>query len=109
VGSISNTTSGDYLDDHHIFYKAFDTPSKGLAALENGEIDAFVYDKPILRYLVSREYQGILNVLPRSFFEQNYAIALPQGSKLREPLNRALLRATTDPKWRHTLQQYLGQ
>ena len=109
VGSISNTTSGDYLEDHHIFYTAFDTPSKGLAALKKEEIDAFVYDKPILRYLVSREYQGILNVLPKSFFEQDYAIALPQGSKLREPINRVLLRATADLEWRKTLEQYLRQ
>ena len=109
VGSIAKTTSGQYLKDRQIFFRPFETPSEGLAALKNGTIDAFVYDKPILRYLITREYHGVLKVLEKSFLNQDYAIALPAGSNLREPLNRYLLKATGDPQWYRTLQQYLGQ
>ena len=109
VGSIANTTSGDYLEDSHVFYRPYDTPAKGLLALSKGEIDAFVFDKPILRYLAARKYQGVLDVLSKTFHEQDYAIALPPDSRLREPINRALLKAAADAEWRQNLEKYMGQ
>jgi len=55
-----------------------------------GELDAMVYDAPVLRYLVSNELNGTLQVLPKTFERQYYAIGLPQGSELRERINRVL-------------------
>jgi ABC-type amino acid transport substrate-binding protein len=41
--------------------------------------------------------------------EQDYGIALPQKSPLREPINRALLEIIDSPAWQGTLAQYLGR
>jgi ABC-type amino acid transport substrate-binding protein len=48
-------------------------------------------------------------VLPVTFERQLYAIALPAGSPLREPLNRALLARTTSPDWARLVSTYLGE
>ena len=109
VGSTPNTTSGDYLSKKNIYYTPYETPSKGLTALSGGEIDAFVYDRPILQYLVNRDYSGRLHVIKRIFNEQNYAIALPPDSKLRESINKALLKTISDPQWPETVSRYLGK
>ncbi|MFP3940460.1 MAG: ABC transporter substrate-binding protein, partial [Thermoanaerobaculia bacterium] len=67
-----------------------------------------VYDEPILRYLV-RGTDDPFAVLPGTFERQDYAVALPEGSPLREPVNRALLRVIDRPAWDETLERYLGE
>jgi len=52
-----------------------------------------VYDRPLLLWLVNRRFSGSLQVLDATFDPQEYAIALPQRSKLRIPINLALVDA----------------
>ena len=87
----------------------FSTPEEGLKALQAGAIDAFVYDKPLLTWIVLRDFSSTLRVLEVTFDSQNYAIALPKGSSLREMLNAALLEATESDWWQQTLFEYLGK
>lgn len=109
VGTIANTTSAAYLQKSRISFKRYNTPGEGLRAIKEGEIDAFVYDAPILRYLINQEYKGILEVLPRIFLRQDYGFALPSGSPLRESINRILLHKIQEDSWQDTLSKYLGQ
>ena len=61
------------------------------------------------QYLVKKKYAGEIHVLPQSFERQYYGIAMPGGSPLREPINRALLERVLSPEWRLTLDRYLGR
>ena len=67
-----------------------------------------VYDRPLLLWLVNERFPGSLRVLDVTFDPQFYAIALPQGSTLRMPINLALLDAIRSDWWRETLFAYLG-
>lgn len=109
VGTISETTSAHYLENRRISYRAYENPRDGLRAISENEIDAFVYDAPLLRYLVNTEYVGRLQVLPGTFVSQNYAFGLPPDSPIRESLNRVLLKIISEPGWQDTLYRYLGQ
>ncbi len=62
----------------------------------------------MLRYLIANEYDGI-EVLPERIERQNYAIGLPEGSPLRESINRVLLSLISQPEWEDTLFHYMGQ
>lgn len=105
----AGTTSENYLRDQLIAVRvAAESPKVGLEALADGRVDAVVYDAPILRYLVNREMDADLEVLPREFEPQNYALALPPGSKMREPLNRLILRRTHERAWQDAVRRYLG-
>jgi ABC-type amino acid transport substrate-binding protein len=108
VGTLSDTTSGSYLEDKNISFRTYKTTLDGLQAIVDGQIDAFVYDAPLLRYLVNNDFKGIITVLPVVFLRQDYGIALPAGSPLREPINRQLLKIISEPEWQGRLQQYLG-
>ncbi len=108
VATIRDSTSADYLVRQGIAFKETDTPLDCLNLLRAGQVDAVVYDAPILRYLCLSRFRGDLKVLEATFEKQDYAIALRGGSPLREPLNRALLEAVTSPKWDVILQRYLG-
>ncbi len=107
VATVTASTSEGYLRGRGIGYQAFGSVGEALQALANGSQDAVVYDAPILRYLAVHELDGV-QVLPRTFARQDYAIALPEGSPLREPIGRDLLRRISEPGWRDVLVRYTG-
>ena len=109
VGTVAGSTSESYLRGRHISHRAYPSAADGLRSVAGSEIDAFVYDAPLLRYLANIEMGGAVSVLPATFERQDYAIALPDGSRLREPINRALLKTVSRPAWRDTLNRYMGK
>ena len=109
VGALAGSETVEYLDRQRISHRNFPSVREGLKALEAGEIDAFVYDRPLLTWIVLRDFSTTLRMLDFSFDPQNYAIALPKGSPLRDRLNLALLEEIESEWWQHTLFQYLGK
>ena len=109
VGTVAGSTSETCLRARRIACRTSQTAMDGLQLVANKEIDAFVYDAPILRYLVKKEMHGEVTVLPVKFERQDYAFALPTNSPLREPLNREILRRIAQPQWQDTLYRYLGE
>jgi polar amino acid transport system substrate-binding protein len=109
VAAITGTETIEYLGHQHIAYQAFADPEAGLTALQKGKVDAFVYDRPLLLWLVNERFSGSLQVLDATFDSQVYAIALPQESKLRVKIDLTLLDAVRSDWWRETLFAYLGR
>jgi polar amino acid transport system substrate-binding protein len=107
VGAVAGSSTVDFLDGARVGHRVFDSPTLGLTALQAGRIDAFVYDRPLLTWMVRQNFSG-LQVLRVTFDHQNYAIALPSNSALRVPLDVAVLEAMTSDWWRQTLYRYLG-
>ncbi|MDY6855048.1 MAG: transporter substrate-binding domain-containing protein [Thermodesulfobacteriota bacterium] len=109
VGTIPYSSSETYLRDHLISYKTYKTPHEGLSSLVDGKTDALVYDSPVLHYLANKEFKGNVEILPVTFSSQNYAIALPEGTSLREPVNRVLLKEIQKKSWEDILYKYMGR
>ena len=63
----------------------------------------------MLTWLVLRDFSSTLRVLDVTFDSQNYAIALPKGSSLREMIDPLLLEETESDWWQQTLFEYLGK
>jgi polar amino acid transport system substrate-binding protein len=109
VGAIAGSSTVDYLDRQRMAHRSFASVPDGLTALQAGDIDAFVYDKPLLIWIVLHDFSTTLRVLDIVLDSQNYAIALPKGSPLRAMLNAPLLEETESDWWQQTLFQYLGK
>jgi ABC-type amino acid transport substrate-binding protein len=109
VGTVAQTTSEAYLRDRRLSFSSFETATEGLRSLNEGRIEAFVYDEPMLRYLVNKDFKGDLAVLDTTFERQYYGIALAQGSRLRESINYVLLEKIRATEWQDTLYKYLGK
>jgi len=109
VGALPNTTSFQWLEVRDISPRTFDTPQDGLRALAAGEIEAFVHDAPIVRWLVQSRGADGMTVLPRVVERQDYALVLPSGSPLREDINRVLLHAIRRDRFGAMLREYMGQ
>jgi len=108
VGTVTGSTGAEYLEDRGLRPRAYPTVDEALAVLARGELDAIVYDAPILEYAIRQEHPAVLAVVPGTFERQDYAIALPPGSPLREPVNRALLAVLEGRPWRAVLERYFG-
>lgn len=109
VVTLENSTSAAYLDEELIPYGLAPRLGDALRDLAAGRADAVVYDAPILRYLVKEAHAPTVRVLPTVFARQDYGIALPTGSPLREEMNRQILEITRTPEWSRMLEVYLGR
>lgn len=108
VATVTRSTSEAYLRDNRIAFHAYSDLSEALAAVAAGKEDVAVYDAPLLQYEVSR-FDGKMEVLPGTFDRQDYCIALPTGSALREPINRILLADSTRSFWRDIVFKFLEE
>jgi ABC-type amino acid transport substrate-binding protein len=109
VGTVSGSTALEYLMAADIHPRGFPDALAGIAAVAGGKLDAFVYDRPLLRYLVGRD-RGLAArtmILPNSFDEQRYALGLRSRSPLREPVNRAVLATLESRRWADILSKYM--
>lgn len=93
TGTVQASSSADELKERSISFETYKTYEQGIKALSRNEIDAFVYDKPLLEHVLEKTPEdSSFFILPISFAKQNYGIALPEKSKLREPINLSLLK-----------------
>ncbi|MDT7952414.1 MAG: transporter substrate-binding domain-containing protein [Acetobacteraceae bacterium] len=99
VGSIDGSASAAYLEGQQIVWTGLPSVHDGLEAVASGQIDAFVYDRPLLQYEVRHMFQDQVEVLPATFDRQSYAMVLPQGSPLREPIDQTLLSVIQSREW----------
>ncbi|MET0028603.1 MAG: transporter substrate-binding domain-containing protein [Candidatus Thiodiazotropha sp.] len=106
--TVEGSTSAAFLDEKLVRYQTVPGVEEALQRLAAGEADAVVYDLPILRYWASNRFAGSLRVLPNRFLHQDYGIALPPGSSLRETLNRDILSIIEGSEWPRMVQGYLG-
>lgn len=91
VAVVAGTTSQTEMAMTKARLVAFDYAREAYDALLKGRVDAVVYDAPQLRYFAQHEGRGAVKVVGRPFAPQDYGIAMPEGSLLRERVNRAIL------------------
>lgn len=106
TATVANSTSAAFLDARHISYRPVPDVGAALAALDAGEIDAVVYDAPALLYRTRHDYAGRIAVLPETFARQDYGIAMPTDSPLRESINQHLPSLLYGPVWAEALKIY---
>jgi ABC-type amino acid transport substrate-binding protein len=89
-------------------HSVWPSPQDGLKALRAGKIDAFVYDRPLLAWMIRQQGLSSVDLTDLMLEPQRYAIALHANSRLRKPLNVAMLEVVESDWWRDTLFRYLG-
>ncbi len=108
VGVLEQSATMDYLEENRIRYRTFSSIGAGLQAVANDQIDAFVHDAPIIRYYSVRDFRNEVRVLPGTFNDQYYGIALPMDSPWRNEMNRILLDYIAGDEWEELNRRYLG-
>ena len=108
VAVVKGTTSQEYMEKQRSSIDAFDSVENAYAALLAESVDAVVYDAPNLLYYANGEGKGKVRVVGKIFVLQDYAMALPQGSRWREKINRAVLALTESGETSHIRSKWFG-
>ena len=80
-----------------------------VAGGQSGAADAVVYDAPVLLYRASHADHGKVRVVGPVFRKESYGILLPSGSRLRKPINAALLALRETGAYRAVHANWFGQ
>lgn len=92
VGTVESSSTADFLTEKQVNARYYGTLEEGMMALENGRLDAFVYDEPLIKYYIKKQdIGGEISSIPVSGSSLYYGFAFPSGSKLREEINILLL------------------
>jgi len=106
LAAVKHSSGAEFLDQRRLPYQPFDDISSELAALERGEVDAVVNSIGALQYAIATRFNGTVEppqgVLAPAFM----AFALPPGSALKKPLDRALIEITASAEWRRIEASY---
>ena len=108
VGTIDGSTSSSFLDQRGIVPIGFENLEELFAGFEAGDLDAVVFDGPILAYYVRTHSQGKAELLERVYRPENYGMAFPSGSELREDVDQAMLRLREDGTYDELLIKWFG-
>lgn len=108
VGTVAGSTTDSFLKKHGIQFQGFGDPEAMLRAFERDEINAVVFDGPILAYYQQNEGAGLSRLIDKVYRPENYGILLPSGSKLKEEIDLALLQFREDGTYDTILTRWFG-
>ncbi|WP_371169401.1 transporter substrate-binding domain-containing protein [Aliiroseovarius sp. 2305UL8-7] len=108
VGTTEGSTAARFLTDRGVNHIDFASFGELVASFEEGELDAVVFDGPILSHYVQNDGAWSGQMLNSVFQPENYGIALPAGSPLREEINVALLRLIETGAYRDLSVRWFG-
>lgn len=109
VGTTVGSTASAYLKELGV--KPAEKPSiaEVIADLEAGNLDAVVFDSPVLRYYANTEGRGRVAVVGPIFKKESYGIAFPVGSPLRTPVSATLLKLRENGTYDAIYQRWFGE
>ena len=100
LAAVARSSGAEYLDELHLSYTSYKDLPEALNSLVNGQSGAVVNSVGALQYSVSKRYARALEV-PQGLLAPAYmAIALPEHSPLKKPIDRALIKITNSAEWR---------
>lgn len=108
VGTISGSTAASFLNRREIEFTSYPGLNEMLDAFKAEDLDAVVFDAPILSYFAAHEGRRIASMTGGVFLRENYGIAFPTGSPLVEDVNQALLGLREDGTYDEIYRKWFG-
>ena len=109
VATIDRSTAETYLKQQGIRTVLFQHEDDAYDALLNDEVDAVVYDAPVLQHYVALNSEENVELAGVVFQEQQYGVALSHDPLLRERINRALLRLVESGEYAALYAEWFGE
>lgn len=109
VAAVRGSTGAEWLAMRGLSHIPVTTVDEAYAMLEDGDVEAIVYDYPILLYYQYQNGGGDLAIAGDPFNSEDYGIAYPPDSPLREDVNRSLLKLIEDGSYDRISNVWFGQ
>jgi polar amino acid transport system substrate-binding protein len=109
VATVDGSTASRFLTERGIAHQRVKLIEDAYALLETGQVQAVVYDAPVLRYYANTDGRDKFKLVGTVFNPEKYGIALTDGSPLHEDINRALLSLMEDGAYDDIYTRWFGQ
>ena len=108
VATVASSAAATYLQSKQISAIEYDTKEEAFLALQAEEVEAIVYDAPVLNHYASGEGKGYVKVVGSGFKKVWYAIAVPPNSPYRDQINLALVQLIESGAYYQLHQKWFG-
>lgn len=105
VGTIKSSSSATYLDMFGVNFKGYTSVEEGLKAVEDGDMEVFVYDRPMLKYALNQREETNLVLSKRDLKIDYYSFTYPKGSMLQHYLDPFVVKALRSERWNYRLKK----
>ena len=100
LAAVAQSSGAEYLDELHLQYTKYKVLPEALDLLASGHSNAVINSVGALQYFIAKRYARVLEI-PQGLLAPAYmAIALPEHSPIKKPIDRALIKITNSPEWR---------
>lgn len=108
VCTVANTAPAAYLDTLGVQARGRGSINDCYAELKKGDLDAVVFDSPVLRFYVAHDGAGIGKLVGTVFEAEDYGVAFPNRSELRKNFDQGLLAVREDGTYDLIKQKWFG-
>ncbi len=109
LAAVAQSSGAEYLDGLRLKYDRYGDLPEALSALADGRSDAVVNSVGALQYQVGARFGKVIYVQRPLLAPAFMAIALPNNSPLKKPIDRALMKITASPEWKAVEEVYFGR
>jgi polar amino acid transport system substrate-binding protein len=108
VAAVAGSTGAKFLTEEDLPFRGVQKIEEAYKLLKRKNVDAIVYDSPVLQYYASHAGKGQVMLVDELLKPEVYGIALPQGSPLQEEINRYLLEIKLDGTYQRLYDGWFG-
>jgi polar amino acid transport system substrate-binding protein len=109
VGTVKGSTAANFLADRRVELKPFTTIDEAYTALAKRQVNAVVYDAPVLQYHTTKDRGSREKVVGRLFQRQNYGFGLRSDSTHRKAINQTMLQLKESGFFDDLQQKWFGE
>ena len=109
VATVAGSTSTDVIHEFGAHLVEVEEIEDAYALLEDREVAAIVFDAPPLFQYLKENAEGQVALVGPLLNTESYGMAFPNGSPLREEVNRALLDLQEDGTYRRLYEKWFGE
>jgi len=91
IGTLPGSIAAQYLTQHGLPFVPVTNLDDAFRMITQGDVQAIVFDAPMLQYWAAKRGNGVLQVVGPIFRPEKYGIVVADRSPLRKPINKALL------------------
>ncbi len=108
VVTVEGSTAAAWLTRENISHRTVTVIEEAYELLEDRRVQAVVFDYPVLLFYALNFGDSNVEVVGAPFNDEDYGIAFPTGSPLREEFNQALLQVREDGTYDRLYMEWFG-
>jgi polar amino acid transport system substrate-binding protein len=109
LAAVAHSSGAEFLDEMHLPYTKYKDLPDALDSLAKGQSNVVVNSVGALQYFIAKRYAKVIEI-PQGLLAPAYmAIALPEHSPFKRPIDEALVKITSDPEWISLEERFFGR